>query len=195
MVVGDSPQAAWLAVKCSRSNSFGRALDIQVTSWGQPGQHSRRDWFLFACANARTLAAGSRKPAALRGEENEAKPSCFLPSAKAAIEVGPWAGSCSAIKLGCSASFLPCPKSAPGAASVLHRPPAPALCGQCLGQRHLPFSSLSLGFWAQGIRACSRAGRCRVRMGRLSCMSPGKLSQHLPLSGCYPHGTRARRCL
>lgn len=59
------------AVRCligkhTRRKSFEPAVDIQVMHWGQCDNTGRRDWLLFACANAMNLAAGSRKPVTLR---------------------------------------------------------------------------------------------------------------------------------
>lgn len=52
--------------KHTRRKSFEPAVDIQVMPWGQCDSTGRRDWLLFACANAINLAARSRKPATLR---------------------------------------------------------------------------------------------------------------------------------
>lgn len=58
------------AVRClvgkhTRRKSFEPAMDIQVMPW-MCDNTGRRDWLLFACANAINLAAGSRKPLTLR---------------------------------------------------------------------------------------------------------------------------------
>lgn len=58
------------AVRCligkhTRRKSFEPAVDIQVMAW-MCDSTGRRGWLLFACANAMSLAAGSRKPVRLR---------------------------------------------------------------------------------------------------------------------------------
>lgn len=68
--------------KCTRSNSFERAMDIQVTSGDGRDSAGRKDWLLFARASVMNLAAGTRKPATLRqgGNDGCKLASCLNPA-------------------------------------------------------------------------------------------------------------------
>lgn len=183
--------------KCTRSNSFERAADIQVTSWGRQGQ--RRQEGPASVCTCKCNKFGSREQKTCYAERRGCKlasrlnPADFCPFVRRQARRVLAQAVAQGLNSAAAPAFCLARKSAGRALlhRVLHHPPAPAL----LGRRCLSFSSLSLGFRHGGDLQCLGEQLPGPYVRPAPCASLGMLSRCPLWSGCYPRGTGARRWL